>query len=233
MSNLSQIRSQFLSRIAQNSTTGQTDFTTDEQNTLANEAVRFIATRTEYPRDIAEVTIESGKPVYTLPTDYMNVIMAYILNSSNQDAKVLRIYTEKELADKRPNWMDESNTGEPDILMLLNRSQIFLSPTPDTATNGNKLKLSYAYYPATLVSDTETPDLPLAFHDLIPIYMAHSAYSGKLLNPQASNNLYTEFETKFKILNAPATREKDQQNFYWKNRDMLMDFDDNYGVIFK
>jgi hypothetical protein len=233
MSNLLQLRNQFDSRIAQNATSGQSDFTTDEKNSLANEAIRFISTRAEYPRDIVYITIEAGKPVYTLPTDTLNIILAYLANSSNQDQKVLRVYTEKELVEKRPNWMDESNTGEPDILMLLNRTQVFLSPTPDNATNGKKLLLSYTYYPATLVSDTETPDLPLGFHDLIPIYMAHSAYSGKLLNPAQANNLYTEFETKFKILNTPVTREKDQNSFFWKSRELLNDSDDNYGVTFR
>lgn len=233
MSNLLQIRNQFLSRIAQNATSGQSDFSSDEMNTLANEAIRFIATRTEYPRDIVQITIEAAKPVYSLPTDTLSIILAYLANSSNQDQKVLRIYTEKELVERRPNWMDESNTGEPDILMLLNRTQVFLSPTPDSATAGKKLMLSYNYYPATLVSDTEEPDLPLSFHDLVPIYMAHSAYSGKLLNPTMANNLYTEFETKFKILNTPATREKDQNSFFWKSRELLNDNDDNYGVTFR
>ena len=231
MSNLSQIRAQFLSRIAQSATSGQADFTTDEMNTLANEAIQFTAVRCEYPRDHVNVTVESAKPVYALPTDNLNIILAYLADSSNQNQKVLKVYNEKEIVQYRPNWMDESQTGEPDTVVLLDRSNIFLSPTPNSASNAKKVILTYTYYPATLSSDTETPDLPLAFHNLIPIYMAHSAYSGKLLNPVQAVALLKEYDKKFEILNMPAIREKDQMNWFFTNQGVDLD-EDSGGVRF-
>lgn len=231
MSNLSQLRAQFLSRIAESSTSGQADYTSDEMNSLANEAIRFTAVRTEYPRDHVNVTLESGKPVYAMPTDSLNIILAYLADSSNQNQKLLNIYSEKEMIEKRPDWMDESNTGEPDAVLLLDRNNLFVSPTPDSASAGKKLILNYNYYPATLSSDSETPDLPLAFHDLLPIYMAHSAYSGKLLNPVQAAALYTEYETKFKILTAPAVREKEQIGMFWKRPINLNDDEESSWVL--
>lgn len=229
MSNLLQLRNQFLSRIAQNSVSGQVDFTDAEINTLANEATRFTAVRTEYPRDHVEITLETGKSTYSLIADNLNIIMAYLCDSSNRNYKVLNVFSEKEIAANRPTWMDESLTGEPDCIVLLDRSNLFTSPVVDSLTNGKKIVLTYNYYPATMVADAEEPDLPLAFHDLIPIYMAHSAYAGKLLNPAQAKSLLEEYDTKFKILNTPATREKDQINFFWDNSGA--DLDDSSGGV--
>jgi hypothetical protein len=217
MANLLQLRNLFLSKIAQNSNLGQVDFTSDEMNSMANEATRFTAVRTEFPRDHVSVTLETGKSTYALPSDSLNILLAYLSDSSNTNYKPLRIFQEKEIVQTRVNWMDETETGEPDTIVLLDRYNIFASPVPDSATNGKKLILTYNYYPATMTADAEEPELPLAFHDLIPIYMAHTAYSGKLLNPAQAKNLLDEYETKFKILCTPAVREKDQMNWFWTN----------------
>ena len=220
---LQQIRNDFRLLIGQQ-TTSTSDFTDAEVNGLANEAQEYLAVRAEYPRDIVSVQAEQDKGVYNLPTDTLNLKQAYFGDKDTSgDIKNLVILTEEGLSERRPDWLGEvgGDSGEPDTVMLLNRTQVFLSPPPnaDNSATGKKLWLSYIYYPAAMSADGDSPDLPDVYQHLLKFRMATLAYLGKLNNPGAAASMEQFLEKELAKVKAPATREIANQGFYWVGAD--------------
>jgi hypothetical protein len=238
MATLSAIRTLFRAQISQ-SDSNNSDISDSEANNFANQACRYAATLAKWPRDHAEWTIEgsntpaSSKDTYDLPSDFISVISVKMGSQSTGDVFQLKIMDERELDSYRPGWMNRtsSDMGKPDVFMLLDRYHFLLSPSPNNDTNGKKVIMTYVYYPATLVNDSDVPDLPLIYHDILPFYMASLAYGGELKNPELAIQKNNEFLQKIKSVELTITSEKEQMNLSWGN---VPELNDNYpsGVRF-
>lgn len=187
-------------------------FTDAELNGFINQAQTFVATVCHVPRDHEEIAAQAGIPAYPLLNDTMFLLKAYYGNPAvSGDLKELPILTEEALCAIRPGWMStaESDRGTPDCLMLLDKHTVLLSPTPDaTSVDGNrKLFLSKVYYPQSMTSDSDTPDVPTAYDDLLSVYAAHLCYVSKLNNPEIANSLLKTFNNKSDQIKQNATQE--------------------------
>lgn len=195
-----------------------THVTNDELNGFINQAQTFVATVCHVPRDHEEITAQAGVPAYPLLSDTMFLLKAYYGNPAvSGDLKELPIYTEERLCAIRPGWMSTATAdrGIPDCLMLLDKHTVLLSPTPNaTSADGNrKLFLSKVYYPQNMTSDSDTPDVPPAYDDLLSVYAAHLCYASKLNNPEIANSLLKTFYNKSDQIKQNATQEHNLLSF--------------------
>jgi len=231
---LQQIRSQSRNLINQtDSTNSHVDDTT--LNDFINQAVRFTGTQIEYPRDFVEVQVEEAVGAYTVPSDMLIIRTAYFGDKSIQgDLRPLSIISEETLREMKRNWLEETsvNVGRPERIILLDRNTVFVEPRPDVenSASGKKLIMDYVYVPGTLTSDSQSPDLPLPFHDILSFYAAHLAYL-KMTNQEMADKMYANFEKKIEILKPSVTREtKEGMGWQWGFSDDVND-DNGYGGL--
>ena len=213
-----------------------TDFTNSELNAYIDEGVKFLATIVKWPRDKIDVQAVDGTGAYTLPTDAILIWNCYFGDVSvSGDVVPLDVMSEAELAVINPSWLDEhaNAKGTPKRIILLDRTTIFIEPRPDadSSVSGKKIILTYVYSPATLGNDTAEPDLPLTFHDLVPIFVKHKCYSGKLKDSVLANAAMREVIEKAKVLDPIVTREHELQSMYWGTREDL-EGDLDGGIVF-
>lgn len=222
MATLLQVRTQIRLLINQTDS-ASSDFTDSELNGFVNEGVRLVAALVKWPRDRVEVTVQLDTPAYPLPSDTILLLDAYFGDVNTQDdKKPLRVLSESQLKEFRPNWLDETTNsqGRPDIICLIDRKTVIINPRPDSSQAGKKLEIVYVYYPATLSADGDVPDLPIVYHDLIAQYGQHKCYMSKLNNPALGQSIFTDIISKSKILEPVVTKEFDVQGFTWGQSDI-------------
>lgn len=185
-----------------------------------NEAAEFAAVFIEYPRDLVSVQVEAGKGSYANPEDNLLLRTAYFGDSSiKADIKPLKIVSEETLASIYPSWLDahaDSRADRPEYLIQLDRQTIHVFPIPNAVggASGKKIWLNYNYVPAAMTSDNNTPDVPVPYHNLLPLYAAHLCYLGRLNNKDMALNLYDNFMKKVNLLKSAVTKEsKELQGF--------------------
>lgn len=218
MSTLQQIRAKAYGEIGQDSS--NSTITSSEMDGFINEGVRFFATLLQWPVDLVEIQVEDGISHYTLLSDTLMLKFAYFGNrSTKDDVKPLDIWTEAALKEYFPSWLDSTSDTKdrPQVVVLIDKNTVMLHPRPNAEQSaaGKKLYLSYVYYPAVLALDADTPDLPLAAHDLLSVYAAHKCYAGKLNNPQTSTSKLNEALAKLKLVEPKVDKPKNQLSFQW------------------
>lgn len=225
MSTVSEIVADARSQINQPDVTNS-DFTAAEMLEYLNKAIRFAATKILYPRKSGTVTPVLNTKEHSFPSDFMHLVTSgqyYGDNSVAGGLTRLRILTLDQMNTISPDWMENTtvNTGVPKYLILLNRTQFSLFPAPDAnaVSSGNLVRLTYAYYPAAISSDSATPELPTVVHDLLSIYMAHLCYGSKLNNSKTSTEKLNEFLSKLKMVELPSTQETFEWSFSFGDAD--------------
>ena len=219
MATLSQIRSLVRQKISQTDETN-TDFTNDELNGFINEGQRFLGVIVKKPIDHIEIQVQQDYPAYTLPPDAILLATAYFGDVSIQrDVLPLKIMTEEALKEVNPQWMDEnaSSQGRPTRIILLDRRTVFINPRPnsDQGVSGKKLRLGYVYQPANMANDSDAPDIPLVYHDLISEYATQMCFFGKLKDPVLGNAILTQVLAKAKKLEPLIAKESISFGFSW------------------
>jgi hypothetical protein len=214
-----------------------TDFTDSQLNGFINQGVKYIGTLIEYPRDIADIQVEDGKPSYTLPTDYIKMIGAsFGSRDINGDCITIPIITMARLKEVAPNWLDntDSSKGRPAAAVLLDRYTIMLYPRPnaDESATGKKLYMEYNYTPAVLTADGDIPDLPDLYQDFVSHYAVHLCYMGKLNNPALAKGFLDGIATKIKSVQPQITNEVQDMRFEFGNDgDDAYDSNTNYNRL--
>ncbi len=211
------------SAISQETETGS-DFTDNQLIGFSNEGTRFLSTLIDWPRDFVEVQAELGIGAYPLPTDAIKLKTAYFgAKGTSGDLIPLTIVSEESLMETFPSWQDEHSNafGRPRYTFLLDRQTLGIYPKPDAAESvgGKLLVIGYVYYPATMSADGDEPDLPVAFHDFIPVYNQYKCYKGKLNNPELGDNLLKEIIAKAKLITPVVTKEINRLQFQWGSYD--------------
>jgi len=214
MSTLQQLRANFydLIREAEND-----HFTAAQANGLLNQGKDFLAVLSNSSTDRIDVTTEQSKGAYTLPSDTLLINNAYFGDVTvSGDIGPLKIITEKVLTNLFPSWQDETTDadGEPSYLLKLDRQTIYVHPRPDADNAGKKIILNYGYLPANMSSDSDSPDIPPVFHNLIPFYAAYLAYLS-LSNTEVARQMYRDFINQYNTLKDVVDREADDI-FRWK-----------------
>lgn len=219
MGSLSSIRTQIRTLISEQDP-NNTHFTDAELTEYVNQAQVFLATLVEYPRTITSAQVTQGTSEYTLPSDFISIISAYFGDVTKQnDIYRLRVLNLETLDTLYPSWLSTNtgNQGRPRFLYLKDRSTLKLVPTPDaenSATN-KKYHLNYIKRPADLSGNTDTPDLPLPYHDLLQFYACHLGYL-KLQVQEMADKMEALFDKKINALRSEVNKEsKEQMAWQW------------------
>ena len=205
-------------------TSGNSDFTDDEMNGLIDRACRFIAPFAEWPRDFKSITPVAGTADYgltasDLTTDTLKILNVYYGDTSvSGDVVPLFPITQEQLKGIDRNWLDATTTsrGKPKWYFIKDESTVTIHPRPDTdnAASGKALILNRIYSPAAISADSASPELPIPYHDLIPLYVAHLAYEGKLLNKETSKEKFQLLIDKIKLLK-PVVEKQAEETLQW------------------
>ena len=192
-----------------------------------NEAAEFAAVFIEYPRDLVSVQAEEGKPSYPNPADNLLLRTAYFGDRSIfGDVKPLKVVSEETLKTIYPSWLDQhasSRSDRPEYLIQLDRVTITVIPTPNAvgSASGKRIHLNYNYVPTVMSIDTDTPDVPAPYHNLLPLYAAHLCYLGRLNNEKIAATFIKSFMDKVNLLKSAVTKEaKELQGFSWSYDDI-------------
>ena len=218
------IRAQFLQQIEE--TSDNSHFNTTEINDLVDKTIRKIAKSVNQPRKFDSGTQAiDGTSDYDSASDYIYLVSAYFGDKTiADDIKPLTIIRDQNLKYMVPSYLQTVSTsrGQPTHVLLVDRNTLRLYPTPDStySASGRKLWLYYVYEPAVLTSDSDSPDLPLVYHDLIMFYMVFLAYDGRLSNSKKAAENLAIFDKE--IASAMISGEKEAEEnmrFQWGFKD--------------
>jgi len=219
MSTLSQIRGLIRTYISQ-SDTSNTDFTDSDLNGFANEGQRFLGALVKKPIDHVEIQVEQDVPAYTLPVDAILINTAYFGDANKTgDVLPLTVVTEEGLKEVVPNWLDETTKTQnrPTRIILLDMRTVLINPRPNAAesASGKLLMISYVFQPSNMTNDSDTPTLPVVYHDLIAKYGAHLCYMSKLNKPDLGAALLSQVIDLAKKLEPLIVKEVNSLGFSW------------------
>lgn len=186
-----------------------------------NDGGEFLAVFIEYPRDIVSVVTQNNVGSYANPVDNLVLRTAYFGDTTLPgDVRPLKIVSEETLREYYPSWLDQSVAGtasRPVYLIQKDRNTVHIFPRPNAS--GKLLILNYNYNPAPMVADGDKPDLPIPYHDLIPLYALHLVYYS-LEKPELSAQFYKDFMEKVTRLKSAVTKEsKEQLSMTWGTDD--------------
>ena len=215
--------------------TDNTDFSDNELNNYIDEGCRLLATIVQYPRDEVDYQAQSNVGAFTVPEDYILLRSASFGDVSiGGDKSPLRTMTKEQLTAERPYWRDETsdNTGKPLRIIELDRNTLYIDPRPsaEESASGKKLTVEYVYSPAQMSNDTDVPELPIVYHDLIPEYVQSKCYNGKLNRPADGASIFKNMIDKAKTLEPVVASDLERKSMFWETRDDFENYTD--GELF-
>lgn len=126
-----------------------------------NDGNRLACATAEYLQKRLDMTLSDG--TYALPSDFYKTAGVSLLDGTSARYPV-EVGVESALDT-------DLGAGIPEYYLIWGNT-LFLQPKPVGAVNGT---LRYIAYPAYLVNDTDSPELPVAYHQLLVVYAAHRA----------------------------------------------------------
>lgn len=192
-----------------------------------NQGVEFAAVFIEYQRALTSLTPVAGTASYANPANNLIVRTAYFGDRTNitNDIRPLKVVSEETLKEMFPTWMDQtaaSRGDRPSYLIQQDRNNILIFPTPNAvaAASGKKIWLNYNYVPTAMSAESDTPDLPLPYHNFLPLYALHLCYID-LKNVPISEEMYKQFMAKVNLIKSAVTQEtKENFGFSWGYTDV-------------
>ena len=219
MATLSDIRSQVYALLREQS--GDSQFTDAQINSLINQAQRLLVPIIEQPRKFSSGTqAVAGTATYAVPSDFVMLKTAYFGKTDvSGDNLPLEFKTEQWLRANYPNFLYTGSDayGRPKYILLKDDDTFLLFPTPnaDESVTGKFLIIDYLFNPADLSGDSDTPDLPLSYHDLIKFYVCYLCYLN-LGKPDIAALLFASFEKHHKLIQQASTIESEENlAFSW------------------
>lgn len=229
MATFAAIRSQVYSLLRETPLT-DSNFTDAQINAFINQAIKMAVPIIEQPRkDATPVAAVQGTTDYAVPSDFVRLNTADFGDVTlANDVKPLTFVTPETLRSLFPFWRSThvSNQGRPSyIAFAKDEDTLFLYPPPNAAeaVSGKYLIYNYLFYPADLSADSDTPDLPLPYHDILKFYVAHLCYLN-LGNGDLATKMYGEFIAHDKQIRLASTIEsKEALGWEWAYDDGVND----------
>jgi len=219
MSIRSAIRSQSYTLLRE--TSGDSNFTDTQINDFIDQAISLIAPIIEHPRKESSGTqVSEGNGDVTLPTDNLVILNAYFGDKAVlSDWTPIKVVTEEVLKAIAPNWgqTPTSSEGRPAYFLVKSRTTGHLYPHASAAesVSGKKWWVNYVYQPAVLSNDSNSPDLPLPYHDILKFYVCHLCYLN-LSNPAMADYMFKLFSQNHQAIRGISTREaQETMRFSW------------------
>jgi hypothetical protein len=169
MSSLSDLRTATRRYINETNTTN-TNFPDTELNDYLNQATLFLGTQMEWPIQTYVATATANQALYQLPSDFIELLDVY-WNEAN-----LPLLDRADLGKVSPTWQQDP-AGTPKVCYKFDQQTIGLYNVPDTnqqllGVSSYLLEIQYIALPATLVNDTDIPNLQTAYQMCLPFYAA-------------------------------------------------------------
>jgi hypothetical protein len=140
-------------------------FKEPELNDYLNQAVQFLGTQMEWPMQVAQATAITDQALYQLPDDFLSLVDVYF------DNKKLTVLERADLSSINAQWQTAAD-GIPTVAYKADTATIGLYQAPDASQNGKIIQIQYISLPATLITDTDVPDLHSSFQICLPFYAA-------------------------------------------------------------
>jgi hypothetical protein len=183
-------------------------FTEPEINDYLNQGVTFLGSQMEWPEQVDQATAVPNQALYQLPDDFIALADVYF---NNQKIVILE---REDLGQISPSWQSDPSST-PKIAYRFNRNTVGLYPAPDANQTGYTLQVQYIHLPASLVQDTDVPDLHTAYQMCLPFYAAYMC-DGKLGNDKKSDLHLQNFKRHMDALKSKLNKYSDDLlRFRW------------------
>lgn len=141
-----------------------------------NEGQRLIVTQNEgLLETIATSNAVANQQEYTIPTDALIIRTLSYKGPDDSAYYKLQGMSMPQLDEFIDGWSgNANNTGTP-IVYTIFRQNIILFPIPDRSQTA-AIKIYYNRSPVDITSGTDTPDLPLLYHDTLVKQCLQMAY---------------------------------------------------------
>lgn len=166
-------------------------YSMEEMYSLVNEGIRYIYQGIgSIPREEIETSVPDSGDTSLIDisdeTRVMNVMAAYLQkDDGTDDTYQLGLIDYDTLTRIHPEYIENTSDEDKSDPVFLVRMEMFkykLFPTPKDTYMGNDLKLMCKTFPEDISDLTDVPELPNNLIDLLPHYVAHRMYEGKLKN---------------------------------------------------
>lgn len=149
-------------------------FTTDNVKLWLNNAQRRVQKRLlkagelYYKIDV-QTTLVVNQRNYELPADfkklhYLEIVLSGV--TPNEAVQPISPITENQ------KYMISTGPGTP-LWYVISGTQLILRPAPDTALT---IRMGYSYEVADMVNDSDVPDVPESYHELLPLLAAEDGF---------------------------------------------------------
>lgn len=130
---------------------------------------RLIKASQQYYTVCVQTTLVVNQFDYVLPLDFKKVMrLEVIVSGTSPNESVIPVIpitlNQKDLVI--------TGNGTPQFYTI-KRNRLVVRPAPDTAL---QMRLYYAYQVASMVLDTDLPDVPDAYHELIALYACQDGF---------------------------------------------------------
>jgi hypothetical protein len=175
---------------------------------------RLILSNKEYFLKCVKTDTVSGQQAYAMPTDLLQIVRLEWYDdgqSANEKSRPILPMT--------PNQRDllVNKNGDPQYYTLA-KNNIMIWPTPNRVV---EIHLEYNYQVSFMVADADVPDVPLMFHEYIPILATRDCLikDGRPIQPlQAKLDEYERLLKEFAVArqaDAPRMVVQSSQDWSW------------------
>lgn len=134
-----------------------------------NDGMQEIALQNQLFQTLASTDIVAGTNSYEMPPDILTLTLVEYIDSSGNQAKLKYLNYNEAL-----EITNSTETGTPTIFYTW-ANAIYLFPRPDTARTGG-LRLFYTRQITPVAATTDTPEIPLQYHNRLVEYCLQQAY---------------------------------------------------------
>lgn len=149
-------------------------FTEPQMNVFLNNAQNSVQKQLincgqNYALKCVTTTLVVSQRNYELPDDFKKVNRLEVITSGSVPNESYQALTPITL-----NQQDLMTTGTATpCAYYISKNSLFLVPAPDTALT---LRLTYTYLLPDMTQDSDVPDVPEAYHELIALYAARDGF---------------------------------------------------------
>lgn len=192
--NLGELRTLFLSWMDDTDggyfTSGQTDVFIN--NAVLQTQRTLIQAFEDYFTDCVETTSVINQEEYILPDDFLKIAHLQWVESGT-DVSDEQLKTISRMAKSEQDLLIEK-TGRPKYYFFRG-DKFVLRPAPDVAKT---IRLYYVKKVAELVNDSDVPDIPSQYHEMIALYAARDGYIKDGRDPSQLIAKLLDYETSIK-----------------------------------
>lgn len=131
---------------------------------------RLLKAAQNYYNLCSQTTLVVNQREYALPDDFKKIMRLEIVISGTYPNE--SVNPVKEVTTNQKDLIPYMGTGTPEWYTF-KRNRLVLYPAPSSPL---VLKLEYAYEVVDMVNDSDLPDVPVSYHELLPLLAAEDGF---------------------------------------------------------